>query len=218
MKKLLLALCIAILACMPVLAWDTEEQNRLSMETGGYFKDSVRNDNTGRWREFIYHDATIKTDDFAERYYRAYFHADDEVHIVFNKGSRETTRILYAVGNLFVTTFTYVDGEENDANAVPGGDMLRENILEIPANDYTVEAPPESAVEANEEEPADDAKYVTKKKIKKLQKALKERGYYSGKATGKLDEETRTAIRKYQASNGMETTGLVTKELYKALV
>ncbi len=215
MKKLILILAVALLLCTPALAWNTEEQDKLSMETGGYFKDSVRNDNTGKWREFIYHDATIKTDDFAERYYRAYFNADDEVHIVFNKGSRETTRILYAVGNLFVTTFSYVDGEENDANATPGGEMLRENILEIPANDYTAMEEPE---EASEEEPADEAKYTTKKKVKKLQKALKKRGYYSGKATGKLDEETRTAIRKYQANSGMEADGYVTKELYKALI
>jgi peptidoglycan hydrolase-like protein with peptidoglycan-binding domain len=48
---------------------------------------------------------------------------------------------------------------------------------------------------------------ATKEQIKQAQGVLKQRGFYAGDATGKLDEETRAGLRKYQEAEGLKETG-----------
>lgn len=48
---------------------------------------------------------------------------------------------------------------------------------------------------------------ATKEQIMETQKKLKEGGMYAGEATGKLDDTTREAIKKYQEANGLKVTG-----------
>ena len=45
-----------------------------------------------------------------------------------------------------------------------------------------------------------------------VQTKLKTGGMYAGEATGKLDDPTREAIRKWQAANGVKVTGTLNKE------
>ena len=48
---------------------------------------------------------------------------------------------------------------------------------------------------------------ATKDQIKQAQTVLKQRAFYSGDATGKLDPPTREGLRKYQQAEGLKVTG-----------
>ena len=48
---------------------------------------------------------------------------------------------------------------------------------------------------------------ATKEQIRQAQALLKQRGFYAGEATGKLDEATRGGLRKYQEAEGLKVTG-----------
>lgn len=220
MKKTLMAFAVAVLLSATAMARDyTPAQQQFFDDTrNGIYDFDVRHDVTGKWRMYRYSSVDVAAQDVAERYYHAFFQADDEIHFLINFAKMTTTRIVYAVGSLYVDTFTYFESEEHDANIMPGGELISSVILDVEPNDYGTAEEVESNEEETKEDPADDKDYSSKKKVKKMQKALKKRGYYSGKKTGELDDATRTAIRKFQASQGMEVTGYVTKELYEALV
>ncbi|SRR6266849_2053227 len=47
--------------------------------------------------------------------------------------------------------------------------------------------------------------------IKQAQAILKQRGFYSGEQTGKLDADTRTGLKKYQQAEGLKVTGTLNK-------
>ncbi|HEX8186855.1 MAG TPA: peptidoglycan-binding domain-containing protein [Pyrinomonadaceae bacterium] len=46
-----------------------------------------------------------------------------------------------------------------------------------------------------------------KEQIKQAQAALKQRGFYAGEPTGKLDAATRDGLKKYQGAEGLKVTG-----------
>lgn len=48
---------------------------------------------------------------------------------------------------------------------------------------------------------------ATKEQIMQAQKMLKDGGMYAGEQTGKLDDDTRTGLKKYQEANGLKVTG-----------
>lgn len=48
---------------------------------------------------------------------------------------------------------------------------------------------------------------ATKEQIMAAQKILKDGGMYAGEQTGKLDDDTRAGLKKYQAANGLNVTG-----------
>lgn len=48
---------------------------------------------------------------------------------------------------------------------------------------------------------------ATKDQINSAQRLLKQKGLYEGSETGKLDDETRGALRSYQEANGLKSTG-----------
>jgi Putative peptidoglycan binding domain len=52
----------------------------------------------------------------------------------------------------------------------------------------------------------------TKEQIQLAQTLLKEKGFYSGKAEGELNEDTREGLRKYQATNDIKVTGTLNRE------
>lgn len=52
---------------------------------------------------------------------------------------------------------------------------------------------------------------ATKEQIKQAQTILKQRNFYSGEATGKLDADTRTALRKYQEAESLKVTGTLNR-------
>lgn len=48
---------------------------------------------------------------------------------------------------------------------------------------------------------------ATKDQIKQAQALLKGRSFYAGEASGKLDDETRAGLRKFQEAEGLKVTG-----------
>lgn len=47
--------------------------------------------------------------------------------------------------------------------------------------------------------------------IKQAQAILKQRGFYSGEETGKLDDPTRAGLKKYQQAESLKVTGTLNK-------
>ncbi|MGA9995121.1 MAG: peptidoglycan-binding domain-containing protein [Pyrinomonadaceae bacterium] len=52
---------------------------------------------------------------------------------------------------------------------------------------------------------------ATKDQIKQAQAILKQRGFYNGEQTGKLDADTRAGLKKYQEAENIKVTGTLNK-------
>lgn len=52
---------------------------------------------------------------------------------------------------------------------------------------------------------------ANKDQVKQAQAILKQRGFYVGEQTGKLDEITRAGLKKYQAAESIKVTGTLNK-------
>lgn len=52
---------------------------------------------------------------------------------------------------------------------------------------------------------------ATKEQIKQAQALLKGRGFYAGEESGKLDDDTRAALKKYQEAETLKVTGTLNK-------
>src|SRR5205823_12206146 len=52
---------------------------------------------------------------------------------------------------------------------------------------------------------------ATADQIKQAQAILKQRGFYSGEQTSKLDTDTRDGLRKYQQAESLKVTGTLNK-------
>jgi hypothetical protein len=53
--------------------------------------------------------------------------------------------------------------------------------------------------------------------VSQVQAALKRRGYYAGRVTGRFDPETSAAVRRFQADNGLAVDGVINTALLNAL-
>ena len=52
---------------------------------------------------------------------------------------------------------------------------------------------------------------ATADQIKQAQSILKQRGFYAGEQTNRLNPETRAGLRKYQQAEGLKVTGTLNK-------
>jgi peptidoglycan hydrolase-like protein with peptidoglycan-binding domain len=52
---------------------------------------------------------------------------------------------------------------------------------------------------------------ATKDQIKQAQAILKQRGFYAGEQTGKLDDDTRAGLKQYQKAEALKVTGTLNK-------
>ena len=52
---------------------------------------------------------------------------------------------------------------------------------------------------------------ANKDQVKQAQKILKDRSFYSGEESGKLDDATRAGLKLYQAAEGLKVTGTLNK-------
>ncbi|MDT4896650.1 MAG: putative peptidoglycan binding domain [Acidobacteriota bacterium] len=52
---------------------------------------------------------------------------------------------------------------------------------------------------------------ATKDQIKQAQAILKQRGFYAGEQTGKLDDDTRGGLKQYQKAENLKVTGTLNK-------
>ena len=66
---------------------------------------------------------------------------------------------------------------------------------------------PTAAANANTAKKRGPVFRATKEQIRQAQTLLKQRGFYAGDATGKLDTPTRDGLKKYQEAEGLKVTG-----------
>lgn len=52
---------------------------------------------------------------------------------------------------------------------------------------------------------------ASKDQIQQAQKILKDRGFYGGEQTGKLNDDTRAGLKKYQEAESLKITGTLNK-------
>lgn len=52
---------------------------------------------------------------------------------------------------------------------------------------------------------------ASKDQIQQAQKILKDRGFYAGEQTGKLNPDTRAGLKKYQVAENIKVTGTLNK-------
>jgi len=114
---------------------DSQEQLRTEFKSsiggsGLTFYNSVRNDETGKWRCAVIYTSEEMVN-HALDYYKAYFTSDDELHFICNLGSRTTTAISVVMGNLQVDVHEYVDKEEHDAKILNSGKLLNSYWVNI---------------------------------------------------------------------------------------
>lgn len=58
---------------------------------------------------------------------------------------------------------------------------------------------------------------ATKEQIKQAQTILKQRGFFGGEATGKLDTDTRVGLKKFQEAEGIKVTGTLNRATLEKL-
>ena len=86
----------------------------------------VQNDVTGNWRLAEYSESDSQ-ESFAIDYYKAFFEDDKEIHAVINMTTRTTACLSMIDSNIIdVTIHDYIEGEEHDAKALFGGDVMKE--------------------------------------------------------------------------------------------
>ena len=85
----------------------------------------LSDDATGKWRVSGY-SSSDQFQDFALDYFNAFFENTDEIHAVINFSAKVTYRIAYLAGNLEITAFDYVSGEEKSAKLLFSGEVLGE--------------------------------------------------------------------------------------------
>lgn len=52
---------------------------------------------------------------------------------------------------------------------------------------------------------------ANKEQVKQAQAILKQKGFYTGEQTGRLDDETRAGLKKYQAAENIKVTGTLNR-------
>ena len=118
----------------------TPEANKSdnSIKSGNYtlpsgfdinFRDSVRNDVTGKWRISTTSDDFVPAE-YAVEYYKTMFSSDDEIHAIWNATLGTTTRITVAFGVISADTLEYVEGEEHDAKVLFSGTLLDSKLFD----------------------------------------------------------------------------------------
>ncbi|HKS29102.1 MAG TPA: peptidoglycan-binding domain-containing protein [Pyrinomonadaceae bacterium] len=78
-------------------------------------------------------------------------------------------------------------------------------------NSNSATASTASAARANSNRKRGPVFRANKEQIKQAQQILKQRGFYGGVETGKLDTDTREGLRKYQAAEQLKVTGTLNK-------
>ncbi|MEZ5346888.1 MAG: peptidoglycan-binding domain-containing protein [Pyrinomonadaceae bacterium] len=104
-------------------------------------------------------------------------------------------------------------GSLNRATLEKMGIELTEAQLEIPADPDDLA----SAGSGSSAKPGRKIFRASKEQIAAVQEMLRSKNLYSGEATGKLNAETRTAIREWQQQNNVNKTGTLNKETLQAM-
>lgn len=97
--------------------------------------DSVRNDVTGKWKCLVVAENNFDVTEYALSCYENYFDSDETILAVINLETKTSTNICMLAGNLYVSEYEYVDGEEHDAEIMFSGAHLMDSIVYIDNGD-----------------------------------------------------------------------------------
>ena len=109
-------------------AADAEDQTS-AIDGIKFTVSDVRNDKTGNWRISLIAE-NIEMQNCALDYYKHYFKDDKEIHAIVNFNYNTTTKISVVGNKLDVSVFEYVKKEENDANLLFSGQLLKEYLVD----------------------------------------------------------------------------------------
>ncbi|MCD9188781.1 MAG: peptidoglycan-binding protein [Pyrinomonadaceae bacterium] len=84
-------------------------------------------------------------------------------------------------------------------------------FLSLSINAQTSTATSAASTPATESKPKKPIFRATKAQITEAQKMLKDKGLYSGEATGKMEDTFRTAVKAFQRDNGLKQTGTLNR-------
>ncbi len=126
----------------------------------------------------------------------------------YNKDFRASIRAFQSANGLARK------GSLNRATLEKMGIELTEAQMEIPADPDDL-ASAKSAGSGNKT--GRKIFRATKEQIASVQEMLKSKSLYSGEATGKLNDETRAAIREWQSANNVDKTGTLNKVTLEAM-
>lgn len=94
------------------------------------FSSTFRNDVTGNWRKALV-STNKEIQEYALDYYKEYFKADDEVHVIYNFGLNTVNCLTVNGDTLFISITDYVDDEEHDAKSACAGTHLGDFQISI---------------------------------------------------------------------------------------
>lgn len=97
--------------------------------------DTVRNDVTERWKCLVLAENNFDVTEYALSCYENHFDSDDTILAVINLTTKTSTSISKVAGNLYVSEYEYVDGEEHDAKIMFSGMHLADYIVYIDNGD-----------------------------------------------------------------------------------
>ena len=85
------------------------------------------------------------------------------------------------------------------------------SAVTLNANSLTANEPGPQSANANTPKKRGPVFRATKDQIKQAQVILKQRGFYAGEQTGKLDDGTRAGLKQYQKVESLKVTGTLNK-------
>ena len=94
------------------------------------FSSSVPGDPTGRIRLARTY-ADILIEEYAVCYWKTYCTDYDEIHYVLNDTRHTTSKISYVLGKLEVDVYERTEGEEENAQSLPGGILLAQYLVNM---------------------------------------------------------------------------------------
>ena len=97
--------------------------------------DSVRNDVTEKCICLVIAENNFDITEYALSCYKNYFDSDETILAVINLTTKTSASISKVAGNLYVSQYEYVDGEEHDAKIMFSGMHLLDYIVYIDNGD-----------------------------------------------------------------------------------
>ena len=97
--------------------------------------DTVRNDVTGKWKCLVIAENNFDITEYALSCYKNYFDSDETILAVINLTTKTSASVRKVAGNLYVSQYEYVDGEEHDAKIMFSGTHLLDYMVYIDNGD-----------------------------------------------------------------------------------
>jgi peptidoglycan hydrolase-like protein with peptidoglycan-binding domain len=89
--------------------------------------------------------------------------------------------------------------------------LLAFSVTAVAQNANSTKTSPSTNTAANANKKRGPVFRATKDQIKQAQALLKQRSFYAGEQTGKLDDDTRAGLKQFQKAESLKVTGTLNK-------